>query len=222
MTRSELKALIRETIQEAHILPDESKIAEVRAIVEKYLKDKKKFNIANVAHWFRKGLSILDEDFYDAIRVNQLLPNDIQFEYTYGNERGSYIPKTDTITLSSKFLAGKYGGLDGMEETLGHELIHREQFRRGAKLPDQDKMKARYKGNETEAYLNQSIEVMAWGYSLVRDYIHDIPDATVDDVYYYINNDDNFKKFLAKYDMRNKNKVLRYMVDYAQKLLKKG
>ncbi len=219
--------------REATLHPAKSELAEVEKIILKYLNDKEKqksSRLSRIGSEFKEFYYALKMKNYAALVLNidveinelnyRLRPHRIKFTEFMRDQSVGSMDKDGNITINSNAfdsiskVNGKWDVKELME-VVGHELIHREQFARGMKNTNYSQKAGGAK------YWNDPAEVMAWAYSEIKSVIDNNPDAELKDVIHHIKTSPELSQFLNRFSQKNRQKVVKHMIDYAKKEMEK-
>ncbi len=233
MAHIKLKALVEQIQKEATLYPPESELVEIRKIILRYLDDKEKQKASMLRRFgaeFREFYYALKTKNTAALVLNidaeiselnyRLKPYRIKFT-EFMSDAGSMDKDTGDITINSvafdtiKKVDGKWD-IKELMEVVGHELIHREQFVRGMSKSSYSQKAGGKK------YWNDPAEVMAWAYSQIKNAIDKSGEETeLKDVIQFIKTDPSLSEFLNRFEKKNRQKVVKHMIDYAKKEMEK-
>lgn len=240
MAHIKLKALVEQIqrpVEEATLYPVKSEMEAVKAIIIKYLNDReaqRKSFIAKAGREFK--------EFYYAIKTKNYasfvldIDNDLnELNYrlkdhnivftTFISDKTMGMMHRDTgkITINANEAFDNISKINNqwdvrdLMDTIGHELIHRQQFARGMR-----KSKYSQKSGDTEKYFNDPAEVMTWAYTTINSAIaRSRGDLDIEDVIAHIKTSPKMAEFLNRYTPKNRQKVVKHMVDYAKKIMEK-
>ena len=236
MAHIKLKVLLEQVQQEATLHPVKSELVEVEKIILKYLDDKerqKTSSLAKIGREFKEFYYAIRTKNYAAIALNidtdlnelnyRLKSHRIKFTTFIENDTSGFMDKeTGDITINANSAFDNISKVDGkwdvrdLMETIGHELIHRDQFSRGMR-------KSSYSQKDGGAkYWNDPAEVMTWAYTTINAAINrSRDDLDIEDVIEHIKTNPKMAEFLNRYTPKNRQKVVKHMIDYAKKIMEK-
>jgi len=221
---------------EAAILPNEQVSAEVEKQLRRYITYFDSFvEKARAQHPQASPndlFSIYASDWFDKLVEplnDELRKYEIQFEsFEPDNMEAYFKPSTSQIVVQLMILASaqvheeksvREGAIKRIVATIGHELIHKEQNKRGDGRNLSNRNKKSDNSNHSK-YRNTQHEVMAWAFSLIKSYVDNGEITDTNTAVSIVKKLAGSGK-LDVYDQANRKKVMRLMMDYANKLLEK-